>query len=131
MEGDHHFRYVESSLHRWLQLASWEKSDAHLTDDRATHPSSGPEALEQIMENFANVSGGADGGSDSNGDFVDDEDTKEVKEAKQNPPQPEEFEYTERDVLLYNLGVGAKVDQLQWVYENADGFQVSLIDPSS
>jgi len=36
--------------------------------------------------------------------------------------EPEEFGYTERDVILYNLGLGAKADELQWTYENAEGF---------
>jgi hypothetical protein len=99
-----------------------------MIDERATHPSSGPEALEQIMDNFNNLAA-ANGGSSDN--FIDDEDTKEVKEAKTNLPEPTEFSYAERDVLLYNLGVGAKADELQWVYENSDNFQVcsTLIRP--
>ena len=35
---------------------------------------------------------------------------------------PEEFEYTERDVILYNLGVGATEKELQWTYEGHDNF---------
>lgn len=71
-----------------------------------------------------NVSSGGESSSDN---YVDAEDTPEIKEAKKNMPQPtEDFVYTERDVLLYNLGIGAKASDLKWVYENADGFQVSL-----
>lgn len=85
------------------------------------------------MDNFNNVSAtssGSDGGASSD-NFIDGEDTKEVKEAKSNLPEPTEFEYTERDVLLYNLGVGAKADELQWTYENSDGFQVCCLSPSA
>ena len=34
-----------------------------------------------------------------------------------------EFTYDERDVALYNLGIGAKRDQLQYVFEGSDDFQ--------
>jgi multifunctional beta-oxidation protein len=85
------------------------------------------------MDNFNNVSptsSGTDGDASSD-NFIDSEDTKEVKEAKSYLPEPTEFEYTERDVLLYNLGVGAKADELQWTYENSDGFQVCRLSPSA
>ena len=36
---------------------------------------------------------------------------------------PSEFTYTERDVILYNLGIGAEAKELKWVYENADDFE--------
>ncbi|KND01054.1 uncharacterized protein SPPG_04146 [Spizellomyces punctatus DAOM BR117] len=35
---------------------------------------------------------------------------------------PETFEYTERDLILYALGVGATREELQWVYENSENF---------
>ena len=79
-----------------------------------------------MMENFNNLSNSSDS-SGSGDNYEDAEDTPEIKEAKKNMPQPtEDFTYTERDVMLYNLGIGAKVDELKWVYENADGFEVSL-----
>jgi multifunctional beta-oxidation protein len=97
-------------------------------DDRATHPASGHEALEQIINNMNNVSSGS-GSNSSSESYEDSEDTPEIKEAKKNMPQPtEDYTYTERDVLLYNLGVGAKADELKWTYENADGFEVSRSD---
>ena len=72
-----------------------------------------------------NVSSGGD--SSSSDSYEDAEDTDAIKDAKKNMPQPtEDFTYTERDVLLYNLGIGAKAADLKWVYENADGFEVSL-----
>jgi multifunctional beta-oxidation protein len=78
------------------------------------------------VENFGNLSGG--GSDESSGSsYEDPEDTPEIKEAKKNAPAPEDFSYTERDVTLYNLGVGAKADELQWVYENADDFAVSRL----
>lgn len=35
---------------------------------------------------------------------------------------PTEYSYTERDVVLYNLGVGARETELQWTYENHEDF---------
>ncbi|WVR05503.1 hypothetical protein IAU60_002521 [Kwoniella sp. DSM 27419] len=99
----------EAIVAKWKEITTF--------DDRATNPSSGPEALQQIMSNFSNTS--AESGADEDDDP---EDTPEIKEAKRNRPEPEDFSYTERDVMLYNLGVGAKADELKWTYENADGF---------
>lgn len=39
-------------------------------------------------------------------------------------PKGTEFQYEERDVMLYNLGIGAKREQLKYVFEGADDFQV-------
>ena len=40
-------------------------------------------------------------------------------------PGPEEYSYTERDVILYALGVGATEQELKWVYEQDEAFSVS------
>lgn len=82
------------------------------------------------MSNFSNLAGGSGGsGNAESGErnYEDPEDTQEIKAAKRNPASPEEFTYTERDVMLYNLGVGAKADELHWTYENSDGFSVSRL----
>ncbi|KAJ7274456.1 HotDog domain-containing protein [Mycena haematopus] len=53
-----------------------------------------------------------------------------VAEAKKIPVEPVTYSYTEalflfisRDVILYNLGIGATETDLQWVYEGDDEFQ--------
>ncbi|KAF8206510.1 HotDog domain-containing protein [Mycena galopus ATCC 62051] len=55
------------------------------------------------------------------------EDSALVVEAKKIPVQPVTYSYTEafsfRDVILYNLGIGATETDLQWVYEGDDEFQ--------
>lgn len=66
------------------------------------------------------------------------EDSKVVAEAKQIPIENTYYSYTEvlswvlrgysvtkspqRDVILYNLGVGATEKELQWTYEGDDEF---------
>jgi multifunctional beta-oxidation protein len=47
-----------------------------------------------------------------------------IEKAKSAAAKPTEFTYTERDVILYNLGIGARRDQLQYIFEGADDFQV-------
>lgn len=115
MEGDNHLWYVAG--HR-------SHGSTNDVDERATNPSSGPEALEQIMSNFSNLAN-ATGDAQPDESYLDAEDTEEIKQAKNNPPEPQEYTFSERDVMLYNLGIGAKANELRWTYENADGFEVS------
>jgi len=70
----------------------------------------------QIFENFENKSGSESGAYD------DPEDSELVREAKKSAPKNLEFNYVERDVILYNLGIGATEKELQWTYENHDQF---------
>jgi multifunctional beta-oxidation protein len=77
------------------------------------------------MANFANAAGDASGSANS-GTYEDKEDTEQIKAAKRSPPPAEEFTWSEKDVMLYNLGIGAKAEDLKWVYENADDFAVSF-----
>lgn len=123
----------EQIVAKWKEITTFGQSPAYrdpvkpLTvtiDERATNPTTGAEAAEQIMANFENVSGS--GGSSSQVSYEDAEDTPEIKEAKNKQLDPDDYSYTERDVMLYNLGVGAKADELKWTYENSDGFAVSI-----
>jgi len=80
-----------------------------------------------MIANFENVSGGS--GPGDNESYDDAEDTPEIKAAKAKQLDPDDFTYTERDVMLYNLGVGAKADELHLTYENAEGFAVCYPHP--
>lgn len=53
----------------------------------------------------------------------EDEDEEEDDEKPENMPDPV-FKWDDRDVILYNLGVGAKRRELKYVYENDSDFQV-------
>ncbi|CAG8545378.1 946_t:CDS:2 [Funneliformis caledonium] len=89
-------------------------------DGRATHPTTTQEALQQFFENFANAQKSESGQSKSksNNSKID------VEAAKKRKFEPHVFEYKERDVMLYALGIGATRKDLQWVYENSDNFSV-------
>ncbi|CAD6586281.1 MAG: hypothetical protein TREMPRED_004380 [Tremellales sp. Tagirdzhanova-0007] len=99
-------------------MANWDQVTRF--DERATNPSSALESAQQIVANMTNTSSSADSGDDSS--YIDPEDTEDIKAAKRAESEPEEVSYAERDVQLYNLGIGAKADELKWVYENADDF---------
>lgn len=54
--------------------------------------------------------------------FADREDSELVAKAKRTIPDSTTYSYTERDVILYNLGVGATEKELQWTFEGDDQF---------
>lgn len=51
-----------------------------------------------------------------------DGDIELVREAKRNVPEPQDYSYSERDVILYNLSVGATEQELHWTFENHEDF---------
>lgn len=53
---------------------------------------------------------------------MDPEDSEIVVEAKKSQIDSADYSYTERDVILYNLGIGATERDLQWTYEGHDQF---------
>ncbi|KIL64476.1 hypothetical protein M378DRAFT_186727 [Amanita muscaria Koide BX008] len=54
--------------------------------------------------------------------FADAEDSKLVADAKKEMAPLTVCGYTERDIILYNLGVGATEKELPWTYEGSDDF---------
>lgn len=89
--------------------------------DTSVFPASNQEAMTEIMANIGSESTEDD---DDDGDNYDDpEDSDIVKEAKKERPDGTDFEYSERDVILYNLGVCSNAQELNYVYEGADEFQ--------
>jgi multifunctional beta-oxidation protein len=72
----------------------------------------------QIFENFSNLAP-----EEEQKDYVDPEDNEAIVKAKRAEPKGIEYEYTERDIMLYNLGIGAHATELQWTYENDQDFQ--------
>jgi len=72
----------------------------------------------QIVENFENKSepGNTPSGAPADGDI------ELVREAKKNVPESLDYSYSERDVILYNLSVGATEQELHWTFENHEEF---------
>ncbi|KAJ3536063.1 hypothetical protein NM688_g6887 [Phlebia brevispora] len=88
----------------------------NFSDDRVVYPTTPQDALEQMANNFGHVEDGDDD------PYADPEDPELVAKAKRNVEPPLDFSYTERDVILYNLGIGATEKELQWTFEGDDDF---------
>ncbi|GAA6033104.1 hypothetical protein JCM8097_002946 [Rhodosporidiobolus ruineniae] len=101
----------EDIVKKWDQITRF--------DENATNPNSTAESLEAIVANFANESEGC--GDEV--DYSDPEDSELVKKAKQEASSSGEYSYTERDIALYNLGIGATEKDLDLVFEGSDEFK--------
>ncbi|KAF2762961.1 multifunctional beta-oxidation protein-like protein [Pseudovirgaria hyperparasitica] len=97
-------------------LEKWEKI-INFDDGRADHPGDSNAGLEAILANFKNRSNGS--GDDDEEDY-----NAKIEQAKSAKADGTPFEYTEKDVILYNLGLGAKRTDLPLVFENDENFQV-------
>ncbi|ORX50907.1 NAD(P)-binding protein [Hesseltinella vesiculosa] len=86
--------------------ANWSKI-IDFEDGRATNPSSTTESFQGFMENFSNT--------------VEEEQAADPTKAELEPFQ---FSYSERDAILYALGVGCKRTELKYVFENSADFGV-------
>ncbi|KAF2201478.1 peroxisomal multifunctional enzyme type 2 [Delitschia confertaspora ATCC 74209] len=103
----------EAVLEQWSKINNFE-------DGRADNPSTPQDGLKSIMANMENK---ANGGSKKKGG-KNEEVLAAIESAKKAKAEGTPFEYDERDVILYNLGLGAKRTDLPLVYENNDNFQV-------
>ncbi|KAK4180838.1 hypothetical protein QBC36DRAFT_384008 [Triangularia setosa] len=86
-------------------------------DNRADHPAKTQDSLEKIMANMENKSGSGKSASSDNKYL------QAQQEALKTESKGTEFNYTERDIMLYNLGIGAKRTDLRYVFEGAEDFQ--------
>ncbi|KZF25405.1 NAD(P)-binding protein [Xylona heveae TC161] len=100
----------EAVLEQWTRIINFD-------DGRADHPEDPQDGLKSIMANFENRSNG--GQQDSENEFI-----KNIEAAKKADAEGTEFDYDDRDVILYNLGLGAKRTELPLVFEGDENFQV-------
>jgi multifunctional beta-oxidation protein len=98
------------------QIAEKWSKIVDFNDGRADHPENGQEGLKSIMANMENKSNKSSG---SETDYL-----AAIEKAKKAKSSGSEYSWDDRDVLLYNLSLGAKRRQLPLVYENDDNFQV-------
>lgn len=119
----------------WIGATRWQRAKGALSHDEdisaefiaehiadivdfstgTANPSSTTESSMAILE----AVGGDDDDEDDEDEEEDDDDEIDVNKL----PDPV-FSWTDREVILYNLGVGAKVTDLKYVYENDSDFQV-------
>lgn len=105
----------EAVLQNWKRIVDFD-------DGRADHPTETQDGLKSIMDNFSNRSKGAKPVKKET--KVDQGILDNIEKAKKAQAQGSEFVYDDRDVILYNLGLGAKRTDLPLVYENSESFQV-------
>ncbi|KAK9766634.1 hypothetical protein K7432_004149, partial [Basidiobolus ranarum] len=87
-------------------VASKWKTICDFKDGRAHYPTSTGESLAAIQENISRA----------------DQEEPSLESFLQKDYDPIKFEYTERDIILYALGVGATRKDLSLVYENSPNF---------
>ncbi|BFZ53842.1 bifunctional hydroxyacyl-CoA dehydrogenase/enoyl-CoA hydratase fox2 [Savitreella phatthalungensis] len=95
----------------------WDKIINFDSDD-VSYPETSQESVMGILSNADNkVEGDEEASSDaSSGDTAVDKVLKEKFEEFK-------FDYSERDVILYNLGIGAKHTELRYVFESDNDFE--------
>lgn len=91
---------------RWKDITNFD-------DGRATYPTSTQESFSAVQANFENKAPSS----------VTAKSSTDVSAAQKAVFKPVEFSFTQRDVILYNLGVGAKRTDLNLVYEASDHFR--------
>ena len=102
----------EHVVERWNKIINFD-------DGRADHPEDGQDGLKSIMANMENKSK-----SDSSSGSGNQEYLSAIEKAKSAKAEGSPFSYDDKDVILYNVSLGAKRTQLPLVYENNDDFQV-------
>jgi multifunctional beta-oxidation protein len=95
----------ESIAARWADITNFD-------DGRATYPTTTQESFSAIQANFENK--GADSGASTG--------SLDVSKAQKATFPTTTYEYTDKDVILYNLGLGSKRTDLPLVYENDEKF---------
>ncbi len=98
-------------------------------DGRATYPLTPQDSITQVLNNVNAKGGLGDGGKSVKGApgaaiKGSAPTTIDLEAAKKLDLPPAKYDYTERDLILYNLGLGAKRTDLDLVYENASDFKV-------
>ncbi|KAI5816919.1 hypothetical protein BZA77DRAFT_311332 [Pyronema omphalodes] len=108
--GGHGFP-VDVALTPEAVVAAWDHIVAF--DKRSDNPESPNDGLSKMMGNFSNRKSGAAGNK-----YLEAQ-----KKAKAAKAAGSKYTYDDKEVILYNLGIGAKRTDLNWVFENAENFE--------
>ncbi|KAH8590532.1 multifunctional beta-oxidation protein-like protein [Bisporella sp. PMI_857] len=101
-------------------VSNWAKI-TNFDDGRSDHPEDPQDGLKSIMANMSNKKGSAK--KEEKPVEVNQEILDNIAAAKKAEAKGTEFTYEEKDVILYNLGVGAKKTDLDLVFEGAENFK--------
>ncbi|KAK9417724.1 hypothetical protein SUNI508_01481 [Seiridium unicorne] len=107
-------------------VKQWEKV-IDFDDGRADHPEKSQDGIQKVMANMENKSGAGKKSKPSPSGPApsgDNQYLQAIAKAQAAKSPETEFSYTERDSMLYNLGIGAKRTDLSYVFEGHEDFQV-------
>ncbi|KAH6607705.1 peroxisomal hydratase-dehydrogenase-epimerase [Trichoderma cornu-damae] len=96
----------------------WDKI-VNFDDGRADHPEKTKDGIQKVLSKIENKSA-----DDSAAAAAGNEHLTAIAEALAKEGGPSEYTFTDRDAILYNIGVGAKRRELKYVFEGAEDFQV-------
>lgn len=103
-------------------VSQWENI-INFDDGRADHPEKSQDAIQKVMANVENrakpKASKNSAPSGENRQYL-----QAIAKAKEAKSPETIFTYTDRDSMLYNLGVGAKRTDLAYVFEGCEDFQV-------
>ncbi|KAJ1671732.1 hypothetical protein GGF38_000579, partial [Coemansia sp. RSA 25] len=105
----------EAIAERWQDIVNFD-------DGRAHHVADTRQSSSELLDNASNTTAG--GSTEKKEEEEDDEGKIDFARAYSEKSEPQTFDYTKRDVVLYALGIGASTcSDLPLVYENSDAFQ--------
>ncbi|KHJ31159.1 putative peroxisomal multifunctional beta-oxidation protein [Erysiphe necator] len=128
----------------WVSQTRWQRSGGHgfpiderltpeavrekwdritdFLDGRADHPESAQDGLKSIMANFENRKA-MTAKKENSAKAANEQILTNITESMKKTGEEIEFQYQEKDIILYNLGIGAKSKDLRYVFELDDNFQ--------
>ena len=106
----------EEVVKHWSRIVNFD-------DGRVDYPEGGQDGLKLMMANFENRANKS-GSSPSSDAPKSQKHLDAIEAAKKAKSDGSEFVYDDRDVILYNLSLGAKRTELPLVYEHDDNFQI-------
>lgn len=104
----------EAIVKQWKNIINFD-------DGRADHPGDIQDGLKSIVKNMQNRT---KGGSKNALGKSDQKILQKIEKAKNAKAEGSEFSYDDKDIILYNLGLGAKRTELHYVFEGSDEFKV-------
>ncbi|KAK2785485.1 bifunctional hydroxyacyl-CoA dehydrogenase/enoyl-CoA hydratase fox2 [Onygenales sp. PD_12] len=100
----------EAVLSQWKKIVTF--------DENSDNPENGQDGMKGVLANLSNVSGAAKEAPKGDKKILD-----AIVAAKDMKADGTTFDYVDRDVILYNISLGAKRTDLSLVYENNEKFQ--------
>ncbi|CAZ82831.1 unnamed protein product [Tuber melanosporum] len=107
---------VDTPLTPEAVRASWEVI-INFDDSRSDHPESTQDGIKKVMQNMQNRKAGP------KKRIVNQEVLNNIEKAKKAKVEGALFECDDKEVILYNLGIGAKKTDLKWVFEGDENFE--------